>query len=696
MKPIAAWLFRRYSGSGWLLQRKAKTQLILALVTLALLLADLVLTSYFLGHPAPELLPNALLMGGLGLSSWIMLRGHYQAASAMAILVLLIGLTYTRVAITGKFDSAGAYDFIQYVLDLVIIIFYSNLIAQRKRTLVLTFSCSLGFLVLYAWLLARGSHSGLAAPTVSVMVGGFLFLVVAGLINFLTFLQNQKAIQIAQKESDASKENEEKYRSLFEHASEGLFTLSPEGRILEVNEAFARMHGYRLEEWRQVTMDDFDTPESAALYSERMPQLLAGADLTFEVSHRHRDGHVFPLEVSASLVSQRGQPVILNFHRDITGRKQAERDQAEFQVQLAQAQRMDSLGSLAGGVAHDMNNVLAAILAMASARLEAEPAGGPSRQAFATIAQAATRGGQMVKSLLSFARQSPAEERELDLNAILGEEVKLLERTTLAKVRLDLDLGTGLRQIKGDASALTHAFLNLCVNAVDAMPGGGVLSLRTRNLDPHRVEVVVEDTGAGMTREVLEKAMDPFFTTKPVGRGTGLGLSMVYATVKAHRGELELLSQPGRGTSVRLRFPACEPAPPMVPPAEETGSSPVPRPLSVLLVDDDELVQDALELLLTALGHTAHPARSGEAALALLEGGLRPDRIILDLNMPGLGGPGTLPHLRLLCPSARVVLVTGRVDQAALDLAVAYPSVTLLPKPFTIKELKAQLEPLGP
>ena len=171
----------------------------------------------------------------------------------------------------------------------------------------------------------------------------------------------------------------------------------------------------------------------------------------------------------------------------------------------------------------------------------------------------------MVKSLLNFARQSPTEEHELDMNAILREEVELLERTTLAKIRLEMDLASDLRPILGDASALTHAFMNLCVNAVDAMPENGTLTLRTRNVDNDWIEVLVEDTGTGMPREVLEKAMDPFFTTKGVGKGTGLGLSMVYSTVKAHRGQIEIQSEPGQGTRVRMRFPACEP---MVRPSE--------------------------------------------------------------------------------------------------------------------------------
>jgi PAS domain S-box-containing protein len=378
--------------------------------------------------------------------------------------------------------------------------------------------------------------------------------------------------------------------------------------------------------------------------------------------------------------------------QDITERKQAAEENARLQAQLQQTQKMESLGTLAGGVAHDMNNALGAILGLATANLEVQAPGSPAYRSFETIAKAATRGGEMVRSLLSFARQGRAEDREVDLNAILREEAVLLERTILSKVQLELDLEPGLRPIRGDAGALTHAIMNLCVNALDAMPEQGTLTLRTRNLDSRWVEVLVEDTGTGMPREVLERALDPFFTTKAVGKGTGLGLSMVYSTMKAHQGQLELHSEPGRGTRVRLRFPACEPAAKAGGQVEEAPSRDPSRSLTVLLVDDDELIQSSIQTLLQALGHAAFTASSGEESLLAIEGGLEPDVVILDMNMPGLGGSGTLPRLRVLLPEVPVLLSTGRTDQTALELAAAHPRVTLLPKPFSLKALEQCLE----
>ncbi len=390
-------------------------------------------------------------------------------------------------------------------------------------------------------------------------------------------------------------------------------------------------------------------------------------------------------------------------HELVTATKELahEKELSAVQAQLQQSQKMESLGVLAGGVAHDMNNVLAAILGLASAFVEIQPAGTPAHGAFDTIFKAAKRGGVLVKSLLAFARQTLPTEQELDLNQVLQDDMRILEHTTLARINLELDLADDLHLILGDASALTHAFMNLCVNAVDAMPEHGTLTLRTRNADPDWVEVLVEDNGHGMPPDVLAKAVDPFFTTKGVGKGTGLGLSMVYTTVRAHHGQLNIKSEMGRGTTVTMRFPARGS---QGVPHPDAGAAPlakgeaVPIPvysakdaLTVLVVDDDEMIRASMQTILDHLGHTIILARSGEEALAKLEAKFTPDVVILDMNMPGLGGFKTLPRLRTLLPKVPIILATGRVDQTAVDLAGAYTDVTLLPKPFTMDELKAFL-----
>ena len=497
----------------------------------------------------------------------------------------------------------------------------------------------------------------------------------------------------------ALRESEAQLRIIFEATGAGIILVSPQGEIDYANRHMAEMFGMTNEALLGSRYTSHLHASEKQLGDERMRQLIAGEVQMVSVERRYlrADGTEFWGHLAGRRLENPDGSLraLVGIITDISQRKQAEEEQRNLQAQLNQAQKLESLGSLAGGVAHDMNNVLGAILGLASAHIDAQPPGSPTHRAFGTIIKATERGGTMLKSLLSFARQSSSEMRDLDLNAILREEVHLLERTTLAKVHLVLDLALDLRPMHGDASALTHAFMNLCVNAVDAMSENGTLTLRTRNVDEAWIEVQVEDTGQGMASDILEKALDPFFTTKDVGKGTGLGLSIVYSTVQAHHGQLKLRSQPSQGTCVTMRFPAGTAGAADSHISGKFQTTGARRRLDILLVDDDELIQSSMQALLEVLGHRVFVALRGEEALAKLHAGLLPDLVILDMNMPGLGGAGTLPRLRALYPTLPVLLATGRADQAAVNLVEAHAYVTLLAKPFSMKQLQVYLEPIG-
>ena len=500
---------------------------------------------------------------------------------------------------------------------------------------------------------------------------------------------------------DALRENRATLNLVLDTVPQSIFWKDRESRYLGCNRVFAAAAGLD-DPAGIIGKTDFDLPwpraEAEGYRADDQEVMLTNRPKLHIIERLSQaDGQRLWVDTSKSpLRDGTGQPFgVLGIYEDITARKQEEAERRDLQAQLQQAQKMESLGSLAGGVAHDMNNVLGAILGLASIHVDAHPEGSPAHRAFQTIIKAAVRGGTMVKSLLSFARQSPAEQRELDLNALLAEEVHLLERTTLSRVRLELDLAPDLQPILGDAGALAHAFMNLCVNAVDAMPEGGRITFRTRNANAGWIEVQVEDTGTGMPKEVLARALDPFFTTKDTGKGTGLGLSMVYSTVTSHRGRITIESEPGRGTCVRMMFPTCEPAG-QAPGTVESREPTLPRTaLEILLVDDDELILTTMQALLRALGHNVTAVSNGEGAMDLIENGLQPDLVILDMNMPGMGGGETLSRLRALRPSLPVLLATGRADQTAMDLLEIHPFVTLMSKPFTIGELKKNLEAVG-
>jgi signal transduction histidine kinase len=361
-----------------------------------------------------------------------------------------------------------------------------------------------------------------------------------------------------------------------------------------------------------------------------------------------------------------------------------------LELQLIQSQRLESLGNLAGGVAHDINNVLAAILGLASINLEEHQGSGFLAQSMETIVTACLRGREVVKGLLYFARKDMDPVGPLDLNRLVKEIVNLLEATTLKRIRISTELQEPLGLMEGDASALSHALMNLCMNAGDAMPDGGSLELRTRRREDGELELRVRDTGTGMSPEVLKQAVDPFFTTKPVGKGTGLGLAMVYGTMKAHGGTLELHSEAGQGTEVVLRFP---PTRKERPAREASGAAPAASRagLRILLVDDDELIRLSIPPMLEALGHQVETAEGGRAALERLAAGLEVDLAILDMRMPGLSGAQTLPRMLELRPGLAVLLATGHSDQDLQPLVEAHPGVACIRKPFSLEELRDKL-----
>lgn len=439
----------------------------------------------------------------------------------------------------------------------------------------------------------------------------------------------------------------------------------------------------------------FSTEDAARLASAGAAAALEGIPFELEVGVAGPDGAVRTCLVRGFPETGAGGQVdrIFGLLQDVTDQRQAEREQARLQNELREAQKRQSLGTLAGGVAHEMNNVLGAILGLASVHLELDPKGSSSYRSFEIMAKAAARGSKTVRRLLAYTRKSPSEEREFDVNAILQEDAELWVSVALAKVWLVLDLEPEVRPMRGEASALGHTFQNLCMNAVEAMPLGGVLTFRTRNLDRQWIEITVEDTGTGMEPSVLERAMDPFFSTKEEGKGAGLGLAMVYSTVKAHQGEITLQSEVGRGTRVTLRFPACESSPKALSVAAPVHAQSHPHAMNILLVDDDQLVQSSLETLIHRLGHVVKTTSSGEEALAEVTLGYMPEVVILDLNMPGLGGAETLPRLRTLLPEVPILISSGRTDQQALDLSRTCPHTALLPKPYGLRELQRSLEP---
>ena len=441
-------------------------------------------------------------------------------------------------------------------------------------------------------------------------------------------------------------------------------------------------------------------PEDRSRFLDGVQTALEGKD---ELDLQHRiirpDGLVRHVHTLGIVVRDtEARPLrMLGLAQDVTERVEAERARLEgeekrrdLEAQIRHAEKLESLGHLASGMAHDMNNVLAAILAVGEVLSLRQGLDAGMVSALDTILKAGNRGRDLVRGLVNFARKDLRAPQPLDLNQMVRDEAALLERTLRQKIRLVVDLEEPLPPFQGESGNFGSALMNLCVNAVDAMPQNGTLTLRTRHGEPGWIEVVVADTGSGMTPEVLERAMEPFFTTKEAGKGTGLGLAMVHGTVKSHGGVLEIRSQVGQGTSIHIRLPAITER--LEGPAADRAAAPRQKgSLKVLVVDDDELIQATVPLLLHHLGHRHLLAASGEEALELLAGDLEVDVVILDLNMPGMGGEATLLGIRQRYPRLPVLVATGYMDPSTSSLVQGDPWTGRIMKPFSVDELRRAL-----
>ena len=498
----------------------------------------------------------------------------------------------------------------------------------------------------------------------------------------------------------ALRESEERYRILFDRANEGIFLLSTDGSLLSVNESFARMHGYSPEEMGRMSLKDLDTPDTARLVPERMRRLQAGESLTFEVEHYHRNGQVIPLEVSASLISVRGRSIVQSFHRDITERRRAEEEKGKLQAQLTQAQKMEIAGRVVGGVVHDFNNLLTAIMSavhLLSPLAAREPGIQPVLDELGMLAK---RGSRLTHQLLSFVRKQDNQPQVMDLNAAVTDIQKMLRRLIGEDVELELSLSTGLGFVCADPGHIEQILMNLAVNARDAMPEGGRLTIRTANEDvgpdagiptgPY-VTLSVTDTGCGMEPEILAHLFEPLFTTKPSGKGTGLGLPTVLTIVQQHSGHIGVESAPGRGSTFRIRLPRVH-----VPALEAPPPGPAPAAIpghgTVLLVEDEDIVRNGVRETLQHLGYTVLDARNGPEALDLYRRRNMPiQMLITDVIMPRMTGPELAGELSRLGSGARVLYVSGYTDDAVAQAGLRDPGASFLQKPFSPEALAARV-----
>ncbi len=381
--------------------------------------------------------------------------------------------------------------------------------------------------------------------------------------------------------------------------------------------------------------------------------------------------------------------------------RQEVEDRKRLETQLLHAQKMDAVGRLAGGVAHDFNNLLTIITGYSELLLAGLRPDEPLRGLAAEITRAGERAASLTRQLLAFSRQQVVAPKVLDLNAIVADVGKMLQRLIGEDVVLATGLAPSLGRVKADPTQMEQVLLNLAVNARDAMPQGGRLTIETDDVEldeayahthpevqPGRyVLLAVSDTGCGMTEEVKARIFEPFFTTKELGKGTGLGLATVYGVVKQSGGSIAVYSEVGRGTTFKMYLPRL--APEAEAPRAGTGASPAPRGSeTVLLVEDEGGVRALARHALEASGYTVREASNGAEALRLSEQHGEPIRLLVtDVVMPGMGGRELHARLAARHPGLKVLFMSGYTDDAVFRHGILEANVPFLQKPFTVDAL---------
>ncbi len=504
--------------------------------------------------------------------------------------------------------------------------------------------------------------------------------------------------------NEALRESEEKFRYIFDHSVVPKALTFPSGEF-EPNAAFCEMVGYTREELAATTWQNITHPEDIDANQAEVESILSGqkTSVRFIKRYLHKNGDVVWAHMGTSLRRDAaGNPMyLITTAVNISEQKQAELEREKLQDQLIQAQKMESVGRLAGGVAHDFNNMLAVILGYTELALDKIPENEPLREDLDEVMQAAQRSTDIARQLLAFARRQTISPKVLDLNETVEEMLKMLRRLIGEDIDLSWQPGGGLWPVNMDPSQVDQIMANLCVNARDAIDGVGKITIETENVTldadecAHRDELIpgdyvllmVSDTGRGMDPATRERIFEPFFTTKGMGEGTGLGLSTIYGIVKQNKGDVQVYSEPGNGTTFRIYLPR------HVGEAYVAEDQGVPQILlgrgeTVLVAEDEDAILKLTARMLQGLGYTVLTALSPTHAEQLAKAQTGPiDLLITDVVMPEMSGRDLADRLRNFYPDLKVLYMSGYTADVIAHRGVLEENMQFISKPFSQRDL---------
>jgi len=525
-------------------------------------------------------------------------------------------------------------------------------------------------------------------------------------VGFFSTMAGQTAIAIENARStEALRESEEKYRTMVEHSNDMIWTLDREGNFTYINKKAEEVSGYSKRDWLGKSFAPLIPSEDLPRIEQIFLETMSGKPQRYEVNVLRENGSIFVLSVNTAPIFESGKVVgTVSFGRDITEHKRAEEEKTALREQLRQSQKMEAIGQLAGGIAHDFNNLLTVIKGYSQLSLPELKEGDPLKGNIEEIQRSADRAADLTRQLLAFSRRQILDLKVLDLNTILHNLDKMLRRIISEDIELVTVLPEELGRVKIDPGQIEQVIMNLAVNARDAMPKGGKLTIETANLEldevyarnhiavtPGRyVMLSVSDTGVGMTPEVRDRVFEPFFTTKEKDKGTGLGLSTVYGIVKQIGGNIWVYSELGQGTTFKIYLPRVDE------PLDVWGEKVVeeiPRGNeTILIVEDDETVRKLAMRILKRQGYMVLEAHDVDEAFQICEDMKEPIRLILtDVVMPQLSGRQLVEQIRQVRQDFKVLYMSGYADNAIVHHGVLEKGMNFIQKPFTLEGLARKI-----
>ena len=530
-----------------------------------------------------------------------------------------------------------------------------------------------------------------------------MIVFVAIQVVLIAVLVANRALRVRAEE--ALGQTEGRYLTLFNGAGDAIFVYDIRGHFLDVNTVALERLGYTRSELLSMSLSGINTPENVALITERMEKLMDRGRHFYETAHVTKDGRVIPTEVNARIIDYGGEPAMLSAARDIAERKRAEKEQSLLEDQLARKHQLECVGRLADGLAHEYNNLLSPIIGFSEMALGNVPEGDPLRNDLGEILGAGQRARDLTRRLQAFSGKQMLDVKVLELSKLVQDFAEMLRHTIREDIEIEYALDPGFWHVKADRYQMEQVLMNLALNAQDAMPEGGVLTIETANMfldddyvqahpgvqPGEHVALVVSDTGRGMDEETLSHLYEPFFSTKEDYAGAGLGLATVHGVIAKHRGSIDVCSEPGRGTTftICLQRVMASAAREEVASAQGEGG----RGSETVVVAEDEVAVRRLACqVIKRHGYAVLEAEDTEHALRLAEKEKGPIHLLVtDVIMPGMNGRQLYERLVLLHPRMKVLYISGHADDVLIRQGVLESKTDLLQKPFSVADLTRRM-----